>query len=145
MGRVQLLSMQNKRKHILIVDDSLDNQTLLKMLLEAKGYNVDCTSNGEEALCLLHSGTKLPDIILLDLRMPVMDGFDFRQLQCEDPSLKHIPVIIMSGDDNTSVTKLKTNSEVLQKPLNISTLMATLERNVFRNSQSEQSIHLGRH
>jgi two-component system chemotaxis response regulator CheY len=118
-----------KSKHILIVDDSLDNQELIKMLLEAKGYTADCMSNGEEALALLKITPRLPDTILLDLRMPVMDGFDFWSHQRANPLIKHIPVVIMSGEKDTQAFYNQVNTEILMKPLNISSLMDAVERN----------------
>lgn len=120
---------KNCPKPILIVDDSKDHQILLKMFLESRGYKVDCTSNGEEALVLLRSAQVLPQTILLDLRMPVMDGIDFRNRQREDPLLKDIPVVIMSGDEDTEQIKIKTGSEVLKKPVSLSSVLETLERN----------------
>lgn len=118
----------NQSKHILIVDDSEDQQILLKMLLEDRGYTTECTSNGEEALTLLRSKKEKPQTILLDLKMPVMDGYDFRRLQREDPFLCDIPVIVMSGEDNIVETKKRTNSDVVSKPLNIRMLMSAIER-----------------
>ncbi|MBX9767843.1 MAG: response regulator [Bdellovibrionales bacterium] len=122
-------TMENKAKHILIVDDSFDNQTLLKLVLEAKGYTAECTSNGEEALKLLHTTRDLPEAILLDLNMPIMSGFDFRRHQLSDSMLKNIPVIVISGEEDVASTRKQMNSEVLQKPLSIFSLLEALERN----------------
>ena len=56
-------------KHILVVDDSPDIQELLTLFLEAKGYSIDCSSNGEEAFTLLNPDLKLPDLILVTIRL----------------------------------------------------------------------------
>jgi len=120
---------KDQTNHILIVDDSPDQQFLLKMLLESRGYTTECTSNGEEALNLLRSREEMPHAILLDLNMNVMDGFEFRQLQCADPLLRDIPVIVVSGQDDIDSIQAKMNSDVIQKPLSISALFETLERN----------------
>ncbi|MFN7904888.1 MAG: PleD family two-component system response regulator [Pseudobdellovibrionaceae bacterium] len=117
-------------KYILIVDDSLDQRMLLKMLLESNGYKTQYTSNGEEALNLLHSCQMMPEAILLDLNMPVMGGFDFRQRQLVDPLLKNIPVLVMSGEENTTMIRAKTNLDVIKKPFSIGDLMAALARSV---------------
>lgn len=120
---------KNQTKHILIVDDCPDLQFLLKMLLEARGYTTECTPNGKEALRLLRSFHVMPQTILLDMNMDVMGGLEFRQTQCADPMLKDIPVIVMSGEGDMVSIGAKMNSDFIQKPLNISSLMAALERN----------------
>lgn len=122
MDKVQL-------KHILIVDDCSEQRLLLKYLLEAKGYTTECTSNGKVALGLLRTTKELPETILLDLNMEIMNGYEFRQLQCADPQLKHIPIVIISGEEDTNSIQEKTQSDVLQKPLNISNLLEMLKRN----------------
>lgn len=116
--------------HILIIDDSPDAQALLTILLQSRGYKIDCTSNGEEALRLLQSSNELPDVILLDLRMPIMDGFDFLELQRENPRIKDIPIVIMSGDEDIELTRAKTHvADILLKPLHISSIIEAVERN----------------
>jgi two-component system chemotaxis response regulator CheY len=90
-------------KHALIIDDSEDMQELLTLLLQSKGYQTDCTSNGEEALSLLNSCESLPSVILVDFRMPVMDGCSFIQMQRDCPRLKNIPVIMMTAEDEHGI------------------------------------------
>lgn len=119
----------SQTKYILIVDDSLDQQALLKLVLEKNGYKIECRSNGEEALELLHSGLKMPDTILLDLNMPGMGGLGFRQVQKQDPLLRNIPVIIMSGVDDLKNSQQDTNLNILQKPFSILNLIDIVERN----------------
>lgn len=133
---------KNSTKHILIVDDSPDQQFLLKMLLEAKGYTTECTANGKEALNLLRSTTEMPQTILLDLNMDVMGGFEFRQLQSADPLLKDIPVVIVSGEDDVNFIQNKTNSDVIKKPLSIASLMEVIDRNVRNSAPRPLSGHI---
>ena len=99
---------------ILIVEDAIDIRQLLQQLFELEGYTVDVASNGMEALTLLQSQSELPRVILLDLMMPVMDGFQFRELQVKDPRLASIPVLLMTADAN-----IVTKTQKLGKPKDI--------------------------
>jgi CheY-like chemotaxis protein len=117
-----------KTKYILIIDDSLDQQSLLKMVLEKKGYSTECQSNAEDALKFLKSNRKKPDTILLDLNMPGMGGLGFRQIQRNDPTLKNIPVLIMSGIDDPQGTESKINLKILKKPFSIVQLLEMVEQ-----------------
>src|SRR3954470_17734591 len=83
---------------VLIVDDDPSVRTTLARTLEAGGYATRSAANGREALDDLRTNP-LPCLILLDLCMPVMDGWQFRQEQAQDPALRHIPVVIVSGKD----------------------------------------------
>lgn len=118
--------MTNDR-NILIVDDSTDMRSLLKLILESKGYHADCSSNGEDALRKLNSSVKLPDLILLDLRMPVMDGLEFLKLQGQNPKLKNIPVVVMTGEEDVSSMQMTTGSKVLTKPFDMHKVLATIQ------------------
>ena len=80
---------------VLVVDDDLDSRTLLEMALAEEGYAVLVAANGAEALTVARQSH--PIVILLDLAMPVMDGFAFRAAQLRDPQLAGIPVICVSG------------------------------------------------
>lgn len=127
---------QHHGRRILIIDDSLDIQGLLRTLLESRGYLVDCRSNGADALALLDSLSVLPDVILVDLRMPVMDGFGFLNSQRKTARLRDIPTVVMSADGDAESTRLKTTAlcefqspSVLMKPLSISSVLTAIERN----------------
>jgi CheY-like chemotaxis protein len=114
-------------KNILVIDDSLDSQLLLSTLLEAKGHSVFCFSNGREALAWLQSLTILPDVILVDLRMPVMNGFEFLDLQRRIPKLKDIPTIVMSGDESKGANLNHRSRIFLKKPFNIGSVLTAIE------------------
>jgi len=85
-----------KGRSILLVEDDEIIRRAMQMVLEWEGYQVDCASNGQEALDFLHAGAR-PSLILLDVMMPVLDGEQFRQQQKEDPALASIPVIVVSA------------------------------------------------
>ena len=125
---ITILQMKsNSSKLILVVDDSTDNQDLLKMLLVAKGYNVYCVSNGKEALSLLSELSHLPDLILLDALMPIMDGHEFRVEQGKNDRIKHIPVVVMTGDtDEDMDEKMNHPSQIIMKPFDIAKLVESV-------------------
>lgn len=121
-------SEQQPATDVLIVEDQPDVRETLADLLELEGYHVATAANGAEAMSLLRSGTP-PHVILLDLRMPVMDGWAFRQEQQASPALAVIPVIVVSGekDIGAQATALQTAGH-LAKPVELSDLLAMLER-----------------
>jgi CheY-like chemotaxis protein len=115
------------QKIILVIDDSIDGQNLLRVVLEAKGYKTYTAPNGSEALVLLSELTVLPDLILLDAQMPVMDGYGFRARQRLIPRLKHIPVVVMSGDEDLSMSVNMDHPEhIVIKPINIKKLVESI-------------------
>jgi CheY-like chemotaxis protein len=81
---------------ILVVDDDPQVRDVIPRLFELSGHAAVAAENGEEALCRLRAGL-IPCLILLDLEMPVKDGFSFRREQLADPTLANIPVIICSN------------------------------------------------
>jgi CheY-like chemotaxis protein len=97
------------------------------MYLEAQGMRVDCASDGEEALALLVAASTLPDYILLDSRMPVMDGPEFRRAQTASERLKHIPVVVMSGENDDELkARMLAPYKILTKPLQLDLLLECL-------------------
>jgi two-component system, chemotaxis family, chemotaxis protein CheY len=85
-------------KHVLIVEDSLDIQRLLEKVLKSAGFIVTCADNGHLAFTVLKQTPNLPGVILLDLMMPEMDGYEFRKLQILDPTFGPIPVVVMTAE-----------------------------------------------
>jgi CheY-like chemotaxis protein len=80
----------------MIVEDDEMIRESMKLLLELEGYEVLLAGNGKQALDLLASGRR-PNLILLDLMMPVMDGYEFLRARARDPELHRIPVIVVSA------------------------------------------------
>ena len=85
----------NHRGTILVVEDDLDIREVMRMVLEASGYQILEAGDGAEALVVMRAHR--PCVILLDLMMPGMDGFQFRESQLQDPAIASIPVVIVSG------------------------------------------------
>src|SRR5215510_5543427 len=87
---------------VLIVEDDADLREMMAQLLSLEGFQTAAVANGREALEYLQGG-EAPHLILLDLMMPVMDGWEFRRQQQADPSLSRVPVIVLSALDQARV------------------------------------------
>lgn len=127
---------QKSKNLILIIDDSADNQALLKILLTVKGYKVHCASNGKEALDILMELSILPDLILLDAHMPVMDGHEFRVEQGKNTRIKDIPVVVMTGDDDELLIRedMMDPDAILFKPLHTKSLVESISTCIEKKS-----------
>ncbi len=112
---------------ILVVDDDPDVRDSTRFLLEAWGYSVATAENGEAALLLLKNGLH-PDLILLDLAMPVKDGFAFRREQLSEPELAPIPVVVFSAHHDLLEHRRKAlhPAACLPKPLDVEALQGVL-------------------
>jgi CheY-like chemotaxis protein len=112
---------------ILVIDDDPDLRRALREVLEDEGYEVSCAENGEEALLALTG--RAPNAILLDLTMPVMDGWTFRERQRRDAKLAEIPTVVISAaySDARQVSKLEPDA-FLAKPFDVGALTETLQR-----------------
>ena len=84
---------------ILLVEDEASVREVIEAVLQDEGYGVVCTENGSAALDVLREGLR-PCIIILDLMMPVMDGWQFRALQLQDAELLKIPTVVYSAVGN---------------------------------------------
>jgi CheY-like chemotaxis protein len=105
---------------VLIIDDDSGSREALAELLVDEGYDVATAEDGAEGLAYLRVGHR-PRVILLDLMMPGVDGWDFRAEQKRDEELAHIPVIAISA-----AGKLLDADYSLRKPIEIETLLTLL-------------------
>jgi CheY-like chemotaxis protein len=121
MGEARMMAVplnDKNRMHIMIVEDAPDLQYLLGYLFKSEGYVLSQAFNGQEALDLLQKMPVLPSLILLDIMMPIMDGFEFRQRQMQDPKLSKIPVMVMTADGNPQGRAQSLGIQmVIQKPI----------------------------
>jgi CheY-like chemotaxis protein len=116
------------RKRILIVEDDAAIRDALTLLLRDEGYAVVGAPNGLEALRHLKENGP-PDLILLDLMMPVMDGWQFSKEQQQDPSLKGVPVVLLSANGNVQQRASMLGAVgFLQKPVEVAELLDAIHR-----------------
>jgi CheY-like chemotaxis protein len=113
---------------ILVVEDEPGPRATMTRILRAAGYPVVAVRNGEEALARLRRDLR-PSLVLLDLMLPVMDGFEFRVRQMQDPELADIPVIVLAGyaDVERKAATLRPDA-CLRKPVDRSALLEVVRR-----------------
>jgi two-component system, cell cycle sensor histidine kinase and response regulator CckA len=127
------------RERILVVEDDRSIRSALQAILEDEGYGVTTAENGRQALENLLTSVA-PDLIVLDLRMPVMDGWEFRAAQKSDPVLARIPVLAVSADGSAKAAAIDAEA-YLRKPLSSDALLNAIERIL---GESERRALLGR-
>jgi CheY-like chemotaxis protein len=110
---------------VLVVEDDATLRQVIELVLEARGYVVGQARHGGMALELMADSR--PDIVVADLKMPVMDGYELLQRMQEDPDLRHLPVILLTG--NLEAGRMAPGAAaMLVKPFEPSDLIATIER-----------------
>lgn len=109
---------------VLIVEDNTDLRSLYNQAVEMKGHKPLLAANGLEALQILRSDKKKPSLIVLDLMMPVMDGWEFLRHQSADPQLSEIPVVICSASKEAMPAEI----EVIRKPVDLEVLLQILDK-----------------
>ncbi len=118
-------------RRVLVVDDDPDLRETVADVLTRAGYRVATASNGAVALEMLKAGDALPDLILLDMMMPVMDGWAFSEEKRKLPELAGIPVIVFSAHADISDAASRVNAvSSLRKPLRAKPLLAAVASQV---------------
>lgn len=117
-------------RYILLVEDDIDISEAVESILKEEGYQIKCVFNGKEALDFLQTTERGPALILLDIMMPYMNGYEFREIQLKDAKLANIPTIILSAaGKHEDIDKLHFK-ETLKKPLDLDTLIDVVKRNL---------------
>lgn len=111
---------------VLLVEDDEDIRGDLGALLEEEGFDVLTAAHGGEALSALRSGAR-PDVILLDLMMPTMDGWTFRAEQLADASISAIPVLLLTAAAADETRTLGAQG-CIQKPIRLEHLFSEVRR-----------------
>jgi CheY-like chemotaxis protein len=111
---------------VLVIDDDPDILATVEQILNSEGYEVISAQNGKEALSVLESHR--PDVILLDLMMPVMDGWEFRRRLNGHPAAD-IPVIVVSADRDVARKAATINADgYIAKPFDLDDLIDVVQR-----------------
>lgn len=115
---------------ILLIEDDQDINEAIELVLKEEGLKVKCTFNGQEALDYLKSVSVKPGLILLDIMMPQMNGYEFRQAQLKNASLAEIPTVVLSAAGKYEDIDQLHFKECLKKPIDLDTLIEVVKRNV---------------
>ena len=145
------------KEQILVVDDEEDLLELVRYNLSKEGYRVTCVATGEDAIKTAR--TRSPDLVVLDLLLPSVDGLEVCKLLKGDPKTKHIPVVMLTakGEESDVVTGLELGADdYITKPFSPRVLVARVKAALRRRAKStpddslaikihELVIHPGRH
>src|SRR5215210_4321884 len=111
---------------VLVVEDDEDMRELMNQFLHLEGFSPATARNGLEALNMLRSGI-YPKVILLDLMMPIMDGWAFRRAQRTDPAIATIPVVVLSAAGVDRLAEIEA-AAAFTKPVNFERVLQTVRR-----------------
>ncbi len=129
------------RRHILIVDDEMINREILGNLL-SKDYEVHFAENGKEALDTLLLREHIYSLILLDLLMPVMDGFELLDNIKKDEKLRSIPIIVMTSEKDAEVTSIKLGAaDFITKPYDMPEVILARCQRIIELQEDKSLIH----
>lgn len=115
------------KKRILIIEDDLNIRDVMRMALEFEGYEVSVAKDGQEGLNALKESPH-PDLILLDLMMPVLNGWEFVEIKKNDPTIQAIPVVVVSAYSEKA--KCVECKAFIEKPLVLGDLLEIVKENV---------------
>lgn len=112
---------------ILLVEDDDDIRDAMATFLEAEGYEVVQATNGDDALCKLRAFSERICLVLLDLFMPVKNGWEFREEQMADPAIAGVPVVVVSADRHAAMKAAALGAhDYLVKPVDFDRLLGTI-------------------
>ena len=134
--------VQHVKRTVLVVEDEVINQQILSMIVQQE-YDVLLAVNGQNALDILRSPNNNVSLVLLDLVMPVMDGFEvLRQMQ-DDPALKRIPVIVLTSDKSAEIDSLRLGAQdFITKPYDMpEVILARIARSILLAEETNLIIH----
>jgi CheY-like chemotaxis protein len=114
---------------IMVVEDDRDVRETIAEILTDHAYQTLLASNGQEALSRLRAAAAKPCVILLDIMMPVMNGWEFRALQKTEADLREIPVVVITAHADASRAAAEMGAAgFLRKPVKLESLLASVSR-----------------
>jgi CheY-like chemotaxis protein len=120
--------------YVLVIDDDADLRESIGAALSAAGYSFATATDGADGMRQLRGGTQ-PCLVLLDLMMPRMSGFEVRSAMKADPSLSAIPVVVVTGAGPLAERRAsELEAQILQKPIQLRDLLAAVNRHCCRNT-----------
>jgi len=120
--------MQRRQRSLLIVEDESDVRSIFAEIFSEQGYRVLEASNGAEAYAMMQCPAAAVDVVLTDLRMPVMDGLEFARKVKSDSQLSAVPIVLLSATPMTNSWQARQIFDaLLVKPCPLQLLVSTLE------------------
>lgn len=136
MDILHLISAPAQR--ILIVDDTEDNLFLLETVLQGEGYQVELAESGKAALAKIEQ--QPPDLLLLDVMMPGMNGYEVVQHIRQNRSLPFIPIVLISGGDRPNESQAAEISGFISKPVDFDTLLHRVSATLAMSNREIKAI-----
>jgi CheY-like chemotaxis protein len=125
-------------RRVLVVDDDEGSRELMAWYLQRQGFSTVTAANGQEALTYLTTGGTA-ELIVLDLMMPILDGWRFRSIQRADPGLAHIPIIVVSSAADDETVGALEAAATIQKPVEVAAVCEAI-LNVMRPRDESQAL-----
>lgn len=138
MGLAGHVAENAVNRRVLVVEDDDDLRESISDLLMEAGYSVDLCKDGKDALRKIRAAPH--DLIILDLLLPQMDGWEFRAAQRADRSVSEIPVIVISGEDSPQATTIHANV-FMRKPFDADDLIQTVERVLLTHDRMRLALY----
>lgn len=122
-----LFDLENNKASILVVDDIYDNCFLLQSFLESEGYEVDTAESGTEAIAKI--GMNLPTLVLLDVMMPEMNGYEVVENIRQNLHLPNLPIVLVTGMDISSIPAKEQDhvNGIIRKPVDFDQLLEKVQ------------------
>ena len=121
------LNELDERPYVLVVDDEDDVRSAVEEILQSEGYPTVGACNGAEALELLRMNIGMPRLILLDLMMPVMDGWAFSEEIGKNPELAGIPILVVTAFSNRTKAFPRAQG-IIKKPVDVELLIQLVKQ-----------------